>query len=330
MAARTMRAFVLEAPGDEPRLIDAPRPQVGPDDVLVRIATSSVNPHDAHVISGSAAAYLEYRFPVTLGNDFAGAVVEVGRDVSRFQPGDEVFGVSLEPVAHRGTFAEYAAVPEHLVAHRPANVEPLQAGVLGLAGVAALACVDAVDPAPGEHVLINGATGGVGSYATQIVDASLACAICTARPGAEEQYARNLGASETVDWSAADVAAEVGRRHPDGIDGLIDLINVDPAGFAGLAGAVLKEGGRGVSTLQAADPESPSGRVLANVFAAPDRITLDRVAALAETGALGGWPSNIFELEQLPEALATSAKGVIGKIAIRISQAESTAGQVAP
>jgi NADPH:quinone reductase-like Zn-dependent oxidoreductase len=315
-----MRAYVLQTPGAEPRLVDAPRPDIGPGDVLVRIAGSSINPHDAHVISGSAGAYLEYRFPVTLGNDFVGTVVEVGREVSCVEPGDEVFGVSLEAIAHRGTFAEYAAVPAQCVARRPANVEKLQAGVLGLAAIAALACVDAVDPVPGERVLINGATGGVGSYATQVVDASLACAICTARPGAEEQYVRNLGAYETIDWSAGDVATEVRQRHPDGIDGLIDLINIDPAGFAELAGGVLNDSGRGVSTLQAADPRRSSGRTVANVIASPNRTQLDRVAVLAETGVLRGWPSHIFDLEQLPDALAASSEGAVGKIAIRISQ----------
>jgi NADPH:quinone reductase-like Zn-dependent oxidoreductase len=297
-----MRAYVLQTPGAEPRLVDAPRPDIGPGDVLVRIAGSSINPHDAHVISGSAGAYLEYRFPVTLGNDFVGTVVEVGREVSCVEPGDEVFGVSLEAIAHRGTFAEYAAVPAQCVARRPANVEKLQAGVLGLAAIAALACVDAVDPVPGERVLINGATGGVGSYATQVVDASLACAICTARPGAEEQYVRNLGAYETIDWSAGDVATEVRQRHPDGIDGLIDLINIDPAGFAELAGGVLNDS------------------TVANVIASPNRTQLDRVAVLAETGVLRGWPSHIFDLEQLPDALAASSEGAVGKIAIRISQ----------
>jgi NADPH:quinone reductase-like Zn-dependent oxidoreductase len=329
VAAGTMRAFVLQTPGAEPRVIDAPRPEIGPGDVLVRIAASSINPHDAHVITGSAAAYLEYRFPVTLGNDFVGDVVEVGRDVSCLEPGDEVFGVSLGAVAHRGTFAEYAAIPAHCVTHRPANVEELQAGVLGLAAIAALTCVDAVDPVPGERVLINGATGGVGSYATQILAASLACAICTARPGAEEQHVRDLGACETVDWSASDVGAEVRRRHPSGIDGLIDLVNVDAEGFAGLAAGVLNDSGRAVSTLQAADPGRAGGRTVANVVASPDRAQLDRVAALAETGILRGWPSQIFDLEQIPAALTAAAAGAIGKIAIRIAERGGRTGLAA-
>lgn len=97
---------MLDAPGGRPRLIDAPRPRVGPGDVLVRIGASSVNLHEAHVISGRAREYLEYQFPVTLGNDFAGEIVEVGSDVTGLEVGDEVFGVTLEPIAHRGTFAD--------------------------------------------------------------------------------------------------------------------------------------------------------------------------------------------------------------------------------
>jgi NADPH:quinone reductase-like Zn-dependent oxidoreductase len=319
MAAQTMRACVLEAPDAQPRLVDAPRPEIGPSDVLVRVAASSINPHEAHVISGGARAYLEYEFPITLGNDFAGVVVEVGSDVTGLEPGDEVFGVSLEPVAHRGTFAEYAAIPERFVAIRPANVDELEAAVLGLAAIAAVVCVDAVDPTPGEIVLINGATGGVGSYATQIVGASLACVIATARPGTEERHVRELGASETIDWTAGDVAAAVRRRHEDGIDGLIDLINADAARFAGLAGRVLNQGGRAVSTLQAADPGRSAGRSVANVFAAPDRAQLDRIAVLAGAGVLRACPSQVYGLEQIQDALAALSEGAVGKIAIRIA-----------
>ncbi len=291
---------------------------MGPRDVLVRISASSINPHDVHVISGSARDYLAYQFPVILGNDFAGVVDDVGRDVTYLEPGDQVFGVSLEAIAHRGTFAEYAAVPEHCVTIRPANVDELDAAVLGLAAIAALACVDAVDPTPGELVLINGATGGVGSYATQIVDASLACAIATARPGPEDIHVRERGASETIDWTEGDIGAAVRDRHEDGIDGLIDLINTDPSRFADLAAGVLNEGGRGVSTLRAADPDRSSGRSVVNVFAAPDHAQLDRIAVLAATRVLQGRPSEVYALDQIHDAVASLADGAMGKIAIRI------------
>jgi alcohol dehydrogenase len=90
--SQTMRACVLEAPDAQPRLLDAPRPEIGPSDVLVRVAASSINPHEAHVMSGSTRAQLEYEFPITLGDDFAGVVVEVGSDVTCLEPCDEVFG----------------------------------------------------------------------------------------------------------------------------------------------------------------------------------------------------------------------------------------------
>jgi Zinc-binding dehydrogenase len=111
----------------------------------------------------------------------------------------------------------------------------------------------------------------------------------------------------------------VRRRHEHGIDGLIDLINADPARFAGLATRVLNQGGRAVSTLRAADPERSAGRAVANVFAAPDRAQLDRIAVLAGTGVLRGRPSQIYGLEQIHDALAALSKGAVGKIAIRIA-----------
>lgn len=319
-----MKAFVFDAPGGRPRLIDVPRPRIGPGDVLVRIGASSVNPHEAHVISGRAREYLEYQFPVTLGNDFAGEIVEVGSDVTGLEAGDEVFGVTLEPVAHRGTFAEYAAIPERFVTTRPADVSELQAAVLGLAAIAGLACVDAVDPTADEVVLINGATGGVGSYATQLVNASLGNVIATARPGTEERHMRLLGASETIDWTSHDLATEVRNRHENGIDGLIDLVNDDPARFADLAVGVLNDAGRGVSTLRAADPVRAGGRAVVNVFAAPDRAQLDRVAILARWGVLGARVSEVYELGEIDDALTSLSEGGVGKIAIRVARGEGT------
>jgi NADPH:quinone reductase-like Zn-dependent oxidoreductase len=315
---------VLDAPGARPRLIDAPWPRVGPGDVLVRIAASSVNPHEAHVISGSARAYLDYEFPLTLGNDFAGMIVEVGGEVTDLEAGDEVFGVTLEPVAHRGTFAEYAAIPERFVTIRPANVGELDAAVLGLAAIAGLACVDAVDPVADEVVLINGATGGVGSYATQLVNASLGRVIATARPGAEERYMRLLGVNETIDWTSGDLTTEVRNRHENGIDGFIDLVNDDPVRFADLALGVLNSAGRGVSTLRAADPARAGGRTVANVFAAPDRAKLNRVAVLAECGVLKGRASEVYELGEIDDALAALSEGAVGKIGIQVARSDGT------
>lgn len=194
-----MRAYVLESFDSPPKIIDLPEPAVGDDEVLVRVRASSVNPHDAQVVSGGAKRYMEYRFPVTIGSDLAGVVEKVGPNVSEFEPGDRVFGVLRELVAHRGTFAEYVAVPEGhgFIVHQPSGLDEVEAGSLGLAALTALWCLDAVGVSDGDAVLINGATGGVGSCAVQITAAAGARVIATARPGEEERYVRELGAAAT-------------------------------------------------------------------------------------------------------------------------------------
>jgi NADPH:quinone reductase-like Zn-dependent oxidoreductase len=315
-----MRAYVLDSLDAAPRAVEAPRPEIGAGDVLVRVLASSVNPHDAHVISGAAQAYMEYRFPITLGNDLAGVVEEVGADVRRFQPGDKVFGVLRETVAHRGTFADYVAVPaDEFLVGQPAGLDDVEAGTLGLASVAAMASLEPLEVGKGDTVLINGATGGVGSCAIQIASATGARVIATARPGDEERHVRELGAAEVVDWSGGDVAVAVRGRHPDGIDGLVDLVNYDPTAFAALATAVLRPGGRAASTLQAADPDRLPDLTGTNVIAMAKPVFLAAMADMAASGTLRATVSQVHDFDHIDAALAALAEGTLGKIALRFA-----------
>jgi NADPH:quinone reductase-like Zn-dependent oxidoreductase len=315
-----MRAYVLAGFDTPPEIMEVPTPGIGPDDVLVRVLASSVNPHDAHVISGAAKAYMDYRFPITLGNDVAGVIEEIGRGVTRFQPGDKVFGVLRETVAHRGTFAEYVAVPADVfLVGQPPNLSDIDAGALGLATVAALACLETVAVSRGDAVLINGATGGVGGSAIQISAAAGFRVVATARPGDEERHVRSLGATDVVDWSAGDVAGRVRELCPHGIDGLIDLVNFDPSAFDALAAAVLRQGGRAASTLNAAQPDRREGLIATNVVAMAKPRYLDRMAAMAASGALCAPVKEVYDLEHIDDALAALAAGALGKIAVRVA-----------
>jgi NADPH:quinone reductase-like Zn-dependent oxidoreductase len=313
-----MRAYVLEAFDAQPRIVGIPLPHVGDDDVLVRVLTSSVNPHEAHVISGSARRYLEYQFPVTLGTDVAGVVEEVGRSVSQFRPGDKVFGVLREKVAHRGTLAEYVALPAASLVPQPPGVDDAQAGAVGLASMAAMACLDAVPATAGESILIVGATGGVGSCAIQLASLAGVRVIATARAGREEDFVRAQGASEIVDWARGDLGAIVRDRHADGIVGIVNLVTPDPTEFARLAKVVLRPGGFAVSTLGAADPAILPGVATSNVVATADPAALRRIAGFVAAGALVPSISEVFRFEDIDEALVSLARGTLGKISIQI------------
>jgi NADPH:quinone reductase-like Zn-dependent oxidoreductase len=313
-----MRAVVLPAQGAAPVLTDLPAPEPEDAEVLVRVRASSVNPHDAMVASGAAARYMEYRFPVVLGSDLVGTVEAVGSAVDDLSPGDRVFGLVRELVAERGSFAELVAVPRDWVAPVPDGLDDASAGALGLAALTALRCVEAVAPVAGEVVLVNGATGGVGSYAVQMIVGRGASVVATARPGEEAAHVRELGAAEFVDWSAGDLPAAVRGLHPDGVDGIVDLVTRDRDAFTALATGTLGPDGRVACTGHAADPERLPGVRAVNVLADVDQDALRAIAELVDAGLLRVPVTRTFGLDEIDEAFAALSLGALGKLAIQL------------
>ena len=266
----TMRASVMPDFERQPTLADIPMPEAKPGEVVVRVHAASVNGIDLSIASGRLQGMLEYRFPVVLGKDFAGTVEAVGTGVTGFAAGGHVFGVVSDPSPlNSRSFAEYLAVPAGPNLTRvPEGVDFATAGVLGLAGSAALQAVDAVAPAAGETVLVSGATGGVGAYAVQLAAARGATVIATAMPGDEEDFVRDLGASHSVDYTN-DVAAQVRAIRPGGVEAVLHF-----AGDGAALGELLVAGGRLASTLIMSSDQLPvpNARV-SGVFANPDAAT---------------------------------------------------------
>src|SRR6266480_6472362 len=156
-----MHAVVTTNYGSTPLFAKVDTPTPGPDDVRVRVHTSSVNGFDVALAAGYLKDLMEHRFPVVLGRDFAGIVDEVGVNVTAFAPGDDVFGMVLTQPLNAGAFAEYLVVPQdHHIARMPAGLDHATAGVLTLAGASAMTAVDAARVADGDTVLVSGATGG--------------------------------------------------------------------------------------------------------------------------------------------------------------------------
>jgi NADPH:quinone reductase-like Zn-dependent oxidoreductase len=181
------------------------RPVAADDEMLVRVRAASVNPADWYGLTGrpyvARAAGLGLRKPkeTRLGTDFAGQVDAVGKNVTQFRPGDEVFG------ARSGAFAEYVCVPEdRAVVTKPANVTFEQAAAAPVAALTALQGLrDKGRIKPGQHVLINGASGGVGTFAVQIAKALGAdvTAVCSTR---NVDLVRSLGADHVIDYTKED------------------------------------------------------------------------------------------------------------------------------
>ena len=303
-----MKAVTLNEFGVPPELrddLDEPTPGAG--EVSVRVHASSINPIDNAIAAGMLKDMLPYEFPVTLGRDFAGVVEQVGEGVSAVSVGDEVFGMIPPMVApvRNGAWAELIVSSEQTLTGKPGGVDTAAAGAVGLAAVTAVLCVDALELAQDDTVLVIGATGGVGSLAVQLAGAAGATVIVLGL-AEDESYLRELGVHEVLPREG-DVAAAV-----DGVDAILDAVSHTPGGYD----AVLNDGGRISSPTNAAG-EGP-GRT--NVTNAPSPELLGRIARHLAAGTIKVPIQRTYELAQAPEALqALGASHTQGKLALRVA-----------
>jgi NADPH2:quinone reductase len=315
-----MKAFVLPDETSAASFMDVPVPEPGPGEVRIAVRASSVNGWDVFVASGMARGMMEHRYPVVLGKDYAGVIDALGEGATRFAVGEEVAGiVPPEPVLSRGSFAERLVVPVDAgyIEHKPANLGIDEAACVGLAALMALVAVEAVDPSKDDVVVIAGATGGVGSYAVQLVAARGATVVATALPQ-DADWIRGLGASEVVDYSG-DVVAAIRTKHPDGVDALIDAVNRGDA--HGPLADLVKDGGTVTTTTGAADVETLGARGVAasNLYAQSDPSVFARVTEMVANGELDVPIRRTFGFDQLPDALGlVQSRSSRGKFAITI------------
>jgi NADPH2:quinone reductase len=292
---------------------DLPAPAPAPNEVLVRVQASSVNPVDNGIAAGMLKQMgVEYEFPVIIGRDYAGVVEQVGDEVTRYSVGDQVFGFLLHanPTAHEGSWAELIAVPEDMsIGRAPEGVDVATAGAGPLAGISAMMAIEALELSEGDTVLIVGATGGVGSLAVQLAKQAGATVAAPALPE-DEDYLRELGVDELLPRDG-DLAAATRERHPDGCEAVLDLVNYGPD----VPATLVKEGGRVASPTGAAG--EGHGRTM--VMASPTSQNLERLAGLLADGTLRVPVQATYELADAPEALtALATTHTQGKLAIRI------------
>jgi NADPH:quinone reductase-like Zn-dependent oxidoreductase len=316
-----MKAFALTAADQPAALTELPDPEVAADGALVRVHAASVNGFDVYEASGGLMAMMPHELPTVIGRDFAGVVVAVGAERTDAKAGDEVLGfVTSTPPLHTGTWAELVAGGANLIlAQKPAGLAWDTAAAIPLAASTALDAVDAVDPGPGDTVLIMGATGGVGAFAVQFAAQRGARVIATAIPGEDDAFVRSLGAAETIDYRPSGLGDTVRRLAPDGLAGLIDAVSRGEA-FMALA-ALLPDGGRASTTLGAADVEALAARGVraTNIMGAP---TPEKLATLAEQAAAGTLQVPIqrtFSLADAPAALEAFAAGTRGKLVLTVA-----------
>jgi len=248
-----MRAVTVSQFGQLPRVVEVTTPVAGRGQVLIKLAAASMNPMDAKLASG------EWRpapviFPMVLGVDGAGIVETVGEGITRFSPGDRVFGqLFIPPIGASGTYADYVAVTgEAPLACVPDGLDLVLAAAAPTAGATGLSLVDLLEPAEDQVVLIVGAGGGVGTFATQFAVNAGASVIAIINAAAEDRV-RSYGVQEVIVRSRAPVTEVVRHSHPDGVDVLIDLVG-DATAFASTA-SLVRPGGIAVSTQYVVDLE---------------------------------------------------------------------------
>uniref|UniRef100_A0AAU3I879 NAD(P)-dependent alcohol dehydrogenase n=1 Tax=Streptomyces sp. NBC_01393 TaxID=2903851 RepID=A0AAU3I879_9ACTN len=308
-----MKAITQDRYGspDVLELREVDTPAVGDEEVLVRVHAASVNARDWHLMRGDpylARLGLGVRGPKTKirGTDFAGRVEAVGRAVKRFRPGDEVFGET------EGAFAEFVCASDDVVEPKPAALSFEQAAALPLAGNTALMGLrDLAQVQPGQEVLINGASGGVGTFAVQIAKAFGAevTGVCSARNG---ELVRSLGADHLIDYAQEDFTRN-GQRY----DVVFDLVGnhslagfrraLKPTGTIVLSGGGVFEGGSVVGPMGLLIRGQVMSRFarhrLLVLTATPSKENLATLRELADSGKLTPVIDRTYPFSEAPEAV---------------------------
>ena len=328
MKAMVMRSY---GPPGKLQLTDVANKAPGDGEVLVRIRATSVNPYDWHHLRGEPVVArlmsptLGLRRPkITVpGCDIAGQVEATGPGVREFTPGDEVFALLVE-----GGFAEYACVPVASAARKPAGVSFEQAAAVPMAGLTALlALCDVGQVEAGQRVLVNGASGGVGTFAVQLARA-LGAEVTGVCGAGNADLVRSLGAAEVIDYRTADFSRCGQRYHL-----IVDIAGSRPARACRRAltqtGTLVLVGGPAGRWLQ------PVGHVAVALAQAPlarQRIVmadstrygqpaqaLRKLAALIEAGTVTPVIDRTYPFAEIREAVAYQEAGhARGKVVVTL------------
>ena len=295
---------------------DMPVPFCGPGEVLVRVSAASVNPVDWKMRSGMLRIVTGGRFPKILGRECAGEIIAIGNKVTKFKTGDQV--VILPAVRNMGAFAEYVCAPEKTTYLKSRTISFAEAACIPIAGLTALQALrDKGRIAPGQKVLINGSSGGVGHFAVQIakIFGANVTGVCS---GANRDFVKHLGADTVIDHTEEDFTKRAGRY-----DIIFDAVS--KRSYSSCKD-VLVEYGRYISTL-------PSPAVLLNryltgfltrkkatdIWVKPNAADMEWMMDQIEAGRIKITIDKIYPLDRAKEALAYSETGKTrGKIVLKV------------
>lgn len=323
----TMQAVAIDRFGgiETLKLRALPVPEVGPDEVLIRVESAGVGEWDPFEREGGYAEMLgiEPEFPYVLGSEGAGVIAALGERVSRFKKGDRMYAAGfLNPKG--GFYAEYVAVKADLVSYVPDGLTTEQAGVMSGVAITALRGLDdTLDLKPGESVMIFGASGGIGHMAVQLAKRMGTRVLAVASGDDGVALVKRLGADAAVNGRADDVLAGAREFAPDGLDAALLTAGGEAAEKALSA---VRDGGRMAypNGVQLA-PQARSGVQTSSYNGDPDPEIIERLNPLIETGPFEVHIARTFPLDQAAEAHHVLNDHYLGKLALRPGQGSNAA-----
>jgi NADPH:quinone reductase-like Zn-dependent oxidoreductase len=306
-----VRALAVADRGSSPEVLDVDLAEPGPGQVRVRVEAASVNGFDVAVATGRLWDRLPHAFPVTLGRDYAGTVEAVGPGVTAPAVGARVAGVNTSMRLGPGALAEAVLADAGTLAAVPDGVDAAAAAAVGLAGLTAVALIDALRPHRSDVVLVAGSTGGVGALATQLAAATGATVIGTARTEEGAAFVERLGAEQVVDHTS-DLAASVEKAAPGGVTAVVHT-----AGDLMTVAGLLPPGGRLASALGATvDTTGRTDITVAAVSATATADTLRDLLDMVAAGTLRVPVQRTYDLADAPAALADFGAPKLGKLVV--------------
>ncbi|MDR3678331.1 MAG: NADP-dependent oxidoreductase [Flavipsychrobacter sp.] len=304
----TMKAVRIHGYGDSSVLVyeDAPLPQIGPDEVLIKITACAINPIDWKVRQGHGKERMPITFPFILGWDVSGTIAAIGSLVSHYNPGDKVF---TRPNSSRnGGYAEYIAVRASEITAAPANISLPHLAGIPLAGQTAWAGLfEQGKLRRDQSVLIHGGSGGVGTFALQFAH-HMGAHVITTTSAKNKDLVLSLGADEVIDYQAEDFSKKL-----KDIDLVFDTIGGDTQKRSW---GIIKKGGTLVSTVGADEKAAAEYGITSKSFMVDSNgARLQQIAALADQGKLKVIVEKEFPLSEARAAHDLSEKGrAAGKI----------------
>ena len=304
-----MKAIRIHEYGDAAtlRLEEIPRLVAGDNQLLVRVRDAGVNPMDWKIRQGYFRRVIPVTFPLTIGQDFAGEVVDRGMAVHDFATGDRVFGFA------EGTYAQYTAAPASTVALVPSSMDFATAAAIPTPGSMALQVIrDAIGAKPGMSILIHGAAGGVGSYASQIAR-NLGARVIGTASGSDVVYLHSIGIAEVIDYKL-----EPFEKRVRGVDAVVDLVGGETLARSY---SVVNKGGVLASTVGPIDQSAASRAGIRALLVMMKRSASDlaELARLVQEGVVKPRLALTLDLSQARQAQELSETGKAqGKVILKV------------